>query len=70
MNLNDLKKPENKNILEKTQKRGRKPGLKLTCTIRLGLTRAEMDEIIKISEERGASYSHTVRSLLKEGGHI
>ena len=68
--MNNLKKPESKNVLAKPQKRGRKPGLKLNCTIRLGLTRAEMDEIIKISEERGASYSHTVRSLLKEGGHI
>jgi len=69
-NFNDHKEPESRNILGKKNRRGRPDGQKLTATIRLGLTEAEMDKIIKLAEKLGATYSHTVRSLLKEGGHI
>ena len=70
MDFKKLKKPESKNVLAEKPKRGRKTGRKLSASMRLGLTEPEMEKIIKLAEERGASYSHTVRSLLKEGGHI
>lgn len=70
MDFNDLKKPSSKGVLLEKPKRGRKTGRKLSASMRLGLTEAEMEKIRELSEERGASYSHTVRSLLKEAGHI
>lgn len=70
MNLKKLKKPENKNVLGEKPKRGRKSGRYLTASLRVGLTEEEMEKIRELSEERGSSYSHIVRSLLKEAGHI
>jgi hypothetical protein len=70
MDLKKLKKPESKGVLPAKPKRGRKAGRKLTECVQVRLTEPEMDKIVALADEQGTSYSQTVRTLLKKGGHI
>ena len=69
-NFKNLKTPESKGVLAEKTKLGRPPKQNITASIRVGMTEAEKDKIIKLAVEQGRSYSQMVWILLKQGGHI